>query len=169
MRLKHLIALCVGVFVFALALPLHAQDAAPTVDPATITDDEVNAVAAKMYCLECENIPLDVCGTQACIQWRQEIRLQLAAGRTENEILEYFRVNHGEQALAVPGDPLLRGLATITPYVLALLAVAAGGAFLWQWQRRATDAPNNTGNPATASSTPTDDYQSRLERDLNDL
>ena len=136
-----------GVFVFALALPLHAQDAAPTVDPATITDDEVNAVAAKMYCLECENIPLDVCGTQACIQWRQEIRLQLAAGRTHDEILEYFRVNHGEQALAVPGDPLLRGLATITPYVLALLAVAAGGAYSCGSGNAAPRTPPTT--PAT--------------------
>ena len=39
-----------------------------------------------MYCPVCENIPLDVCPTDACIQWRQEIGVQLADGKTPDEI-----------------------------------------------------------------------------------
>jgi cytochrome c-type biogenesis protein CcmH/NrfF len=53
-----------------------AQDTEPT-GP---TDDEVNAIAKQLYCPVCENIPLDVCPTQACAQWRDLIREKLARG-----------------------------------------------------------------------------------------
>ena len=49
---------------------VYAQDDSPT-------DDEVNAVASQLYCPVCENIPLDVCPTQACEQWRATIREKL--------------------------------------------------------------------------------------------
>ncbi|MFN3309334.1 MAG: hypothetical protein ACK44E_09010, partial [Anaerolineales bacterium] len=41
---------------------------AQTRDPNSISDDEVNAIAKYLYCPVCENVPLDVCGTQACEQ-----------------------------------------------------------------------------------------------------
>src|SRR5260221_3230838 len=44
-----------------------AQDATP---PGPVTDNDVNRVARQLYCPVCENIPLDVCPTQACAQWR---------------------------------------------------------------------------------------------------
>jgi cytochrome c-type biogenesis protein CcmH len=37
-----------------------------------ITDDQVNAIAKQMYCPVCENTPLDVCPTQACIDKRAD-------------------------------------------------------------------------------------------------
>ena len=45
-----------------------AQEPAPT--PSI---DEVNDIAKNMFCPVCENIPLDVCGTEACEMWREEI------------------------------------------------------------------------------------------------
>lgn len=138
----------------------------PPVDPANITDDQVNAVAEQMFCLECENIPLDVCGTQACRQWRDEIRFQLAEGRTEAEILEYFRVNHGEQALAVPGDPILRGLSTVTPYVLAGLVALGGVWVVFRWQNKDTAPVVATPTDIPPQDDGGDDYLSQLERDL---
>ena len=44
------------------------------------TDNEVNAIASKLYCPVCPNTPLDVCETQACADWRAQIRDQLTAG-----------------------------------------------------------------------------------------
>ncbi|MEM6283323.1 MAG: cytochrome c-type biogenesis protein CcmH [Chloroflexota bacterium] len=158
--MKTLIAAIVAVCALLLAIPALAQET--TVDTSAITDDEVNAIAKKMFCLECENIPLDVCGTQACIQWRDEIRLQLAEGRTEAEILEYFRVNHGEQALAEPGDPVLRVLTNATPYVFALLALAGGVFVVFRWQRNASSELADT----RSDDGPPDDYLAQLEQDL---
>jgi len=48
-----------------------------------VTDNQVNAVAHELYCPVCENIPLDVCPTQACAQWRELIRQQLGQGMTK--------------------------------------------------------------------------------------
>ena len=55
------------------------------------SDDEVNAVAKELYCPVCENIPLDVCPTQACAQWRDLIREKLAGGWNKEQIKNYFK------------------------------------------------------------------------------
>jgi cytochrome c-type biogenesis protein CcmH len=47
------------------------------------TQDEVNAVARKLFCPVCENTPLDVCPTEACQQWRDVIRTKLMEGQSE--------------------------------------------------------------------------------------
>jgi len=72
-----------------------AQDNSPT-------DDEVNAISKQLYCPVCESIPLDACGTQACIQWRDTIREKLSAGWSEEEIKQYFSNQYGVRVLAEP-------------------------------------------------------------------
>jgi cytochrome c-type biogenesis protein CcmH/NrfF len=47
----------------------------------TPSDDQVNAIAKQLYCPVCENTPLDVCPTDACKEWREEIRGMLAEGK----------------------------------------------------------------------------------------
>jgi cytochrome c-type biogenesis protein CcmH len=69
----------------------------------TITDDQVNAVAKQMYCPVCENIPLDVCPTQACSQWRELIRQKLAGGWSAEEIKQYFAMQYGDRRLSDGG------------------------------------------------------------------
>ena len=66
------------------------------------TDDEVNAISKQLYCPVCESIPLDACGTQACIQWRNTIREKLSAGWSEEEIKQYFSNQYGVRVLAEP-------------------------------------------------------------------
>ena len=56
-------------------MTVSAQDA-------YISDNEVNAVAEKLYCPVCENIPLDDCQTVTCLEWKEEIRIQLAQGES---------------------------------------------------------------------------------------
>jgi cytochrome c-type biogenesis protein CcmH/NrfF len=54
-----LIAYCVLLFSLLTAAPAHAQSPTPVpVDPATISDDAVNAIAKEMFCPVCENTPL---------------------------------------------------------------------------------------------------------------
>ena len=66
------------------------------------SDDEVNVIARQLYCPVCENIPLDVCGTKVCAEWREVIREKLAQGWTENQINDYFVQQYGDQVLAKP-------------------------------------------------------------------
>lgn len=138
-----------------------AQDDEGTV----ITDDEVNAVAKELYCPVCENIPLDTCGTAACQDWRDEIRLFLEAGMTEAEIKTDFVNRFGDRVVGTPQDPFLRAISLVTPWLLALAAVGIGGYTLFSWQqtRLLTDETAYAGDGDDQS----DIYRDLLEQDLS--
>ncbi len=97
-------------------LAVGAQEEQPT-------DDEVNAIAKKLYCPVCENTPLDVCGTQACIDWRAEIRLKLSEGWSEDQIIQYFVEQHGAQVLPEPPAEGFNLLVYILPVAIFLVGV----------------------------------------------
>lgn len=96
-----------------------------------VSDDEVNAVAKKLYCPLCENTPLDVCPTQVCKDWREMIRQQLGEGWTEEQILDDFAAKYGPQVLA---QPPVQGFNVLV-WILPVVSLAGGGALLWRWMR----------------------------------
>jgi cytochrome c-type biogenesis protein CcmH len=108
----------------ALPAPALAQGEEPP--PNEPTDDEVNAIAEQLFCPVCENVPLDVCGTQACADWRDEIRQMLAEGRSEAEIKAYFTERYGRRVLATPE----RSGIDILLWVLPVVGFVAGAIVL---------------------------------------
>ena len=149
-----LLALLAAGILVGLAL---AQESNPT-GP---TDDAVNAIAKQLYCPVCENIPLDVCGTQACAQWRDLIREKLSQGWTEAEIKQYFVDQYGDRVLATPPA---RGLNWLV-YVIPPLAILAGIYILFrafQSWKQPTAAPA----PEEAPQAGGDEYALRLEEEL---
>jgi cytochrome c-type biogenesis protein CcmH len=148
------------------ALPVAAQDENPR--PLTsVTDDEVNAIARKMYCPICENLPLDQCGQPTCIDWREEIRIQLADGQSEDQIIAYFVSLEGDRIVGVPEENSLRVLTFIGPITLTLLAVAVGGWTFRRWyaNRPLSESPAQREFDSSIAS-PNDEYRARLEHDL---
>ncbi|MEN9564294.1 MAG: cytochrome c-type biosis protein CcmH [Chloroflexota bacterium] len=136
-----------------------AQDTTPT-------DDEVNAIAKQLYCPVCQNTPLDVCPTEACRQWRELIRDQLAEGKTEAEIKQYFVANYGERVLAEPTRTGFNWLVYIIPPVLILAgAVMLFNAFRAWTKPKAVEAGVGRGKEAGTSSSD-DEYIKRLEEEL---
>lgn len=85
-----------------------------------ISDDDVNRVAERLYCPTCTNQALAVCATQTCQQWREEVRRQLSAGNSEEEIIANFVRLYGTEVLGVPGDSTGRVL-TYIPVVFVIL------------------------------------------------
>lgn len=145
-------------FLFAV-WPVAAQESTPSTQ--TVTDDQVNAIAKQLYCPVCENVPLDVCPTKACAQWREEIRLMLAEGKSEQQIKDYFVRLHGIRVLAIPPASGINWLVYIIPPV-ALLA----GAWILYGSIRGW---RQSGSQAVSSPAPTgslDEYSTRLEEEL---
>lgn len=144
--------------ILALALllltsPVAAQE---------VSDDEVNAVARKLYCPVCEYVPLDDCETPACRQWRAEIRFQLDAGNSPQAIIDDFVARYGQRVIGTPTDPTLRALALLTPWALALGALLLGAGRIRRWHRQRAAPPP----PAPDSTLVGDDVRARIEADL---
>lgn len=136
-----------------------------------VTDDEVNEIAGKLFCPTCEAIPVDVCPTQVCADWRAEIRNQLSEGKSEAEILADFERRFGSGVLSTPPA---RGFGLFV-YVVPIL-VAIGGLFIFYRQmNQLTGAAEETSglNNAPAESAEVEaeekehlSYRDRIEAEL---
>jgi cytochrome c-type biogenesis protein CcmH len=165
--LKRVLVIALGVMALLVgARAAQAQGATPPPGTplsgaqAAPTDNDVNRVARQMYCPVCENIPLDVCPTTACAKWRETIREKLAAGWTDQQIMDYFVTQYGERVLA---NPSARGF-NIFLWVIPPVVLAAGVVFLWFFFRRAARQAK-VAAPA-APPAPTDKYVAELEKEL---
>lgn len=136
----------------------HAQE--------TVTDDDVNAVAKKLYCPVCESTPLDVCPTQACEDWRGEIRTMLLNGEGEQAVLDYFARLYGDGVLA---EPPVRGLGWFI-WLFPVVAVLLGGGLFARYLRgiqvQETAVETPSPSPMTSLRPPTDAYIARIEAEL---
>lgn len=159
--MKNKAWLIVMIATLGALLIVGSAAAQGTNPPTNITDDQVNAVAKQLYCPVCENIPLDVCPTQACIQWRDLIRQKLSQGWTADQIKQYFVNQYGDRVLATPPA---RGLNWLV-YVIPPIAILAGAFILYQalraWKKPVPevtmeDVKQNVG----------EEYIMRLEEEL---
>lgn len=130
--------------------------------PATISDDQVNAIAKELYCPVCENVPLDVCGTQACEQWRELIRQKLAEGWSAAQIKQYFVDQYGDRVLATPPA---RGFNWLI-YVLPPLSILAGSIILYRALRSWKTAKVLDGHQDDNPPLNKEDYLTRIEEEL---
>src|SRR3990172_4642812 len=144
MRGKVLLALVTILASLLAVATVHAQEGMGYVP----TDDEVNRIAKQLYCPVCHNTPLDVCETKACQDWRAQIRDQLAAGWSEQAILDYFVTQYGERVLAEPQRGGFTSLVWILPMIVAGVGLAGVAEVVRRWKgspSRAGPAPNPGG------------------------
>ena len=137
-----------------------------------VTADEVNEVAKELYCPVCESTPLDVCGTQACADWREVIRDKLSQGQSSDEIREYFALQYGPRALAEPPREGFSLVVWIAPIVVVIL----GGFLFTRYVRgiRVKSERDITNFEVTANidisddESESEDYEARLEQELRE-
>lgn len=155
---------CLAILVTLILMGFFAKSvSAQTGTQPLPSDDQVNAVAKQLYCPVCENIPLDVCPTQACSQWRELIREKIASGWSDDQIKMYFVDQYGDRVLATPPA---RGLNWLV-YLIPPLAILTGGFILFRafqaWKQPVLrNLATDTGSPES----PPDDYVARLEEEL---
>jgi cytochrome c-type biogenesis protein CcmH len=146
------------ILSFVTVIIVSAQEETPLP-----SDDAVNEIAEKLYCPVCDDLPLDVCNSQACTQWKDLIRGKLAAGWTEEQIEDYFVLQYGEKVLVDPPSHGIYGLIYILPVVFLL----AGVYILFRVFRRMHPQPNN--NPTdTRINSHEDPYENRVEEALRE-
>lgn len=131
--------------------------------PQPVTDDDVNRVAHQLYCPLCENIPLDVCSTKACQDWRALIRQKLEAGESDQAVIDYFVATYGDRVLVQPPARGFNWLIYIVPPI-----VLAGGLVLAWRMLGGLVRPAAPAAKTQASSVPQDEYAARLEREVRE-
>lgn len=136
-----------------LVLPARAQG--PNLD------DEVNRIGKGLYCPVCPNTPLDQCNTEACVRWRAQIKEMLIAGKSEQQIRDYFVSQYGERVLGAPPAEGFNWLAYILPFVGVILgAIIAWFTLRNRLARRGASSPEAMPVPS--------EYADRIEQELKE-
>ena len=88
-------ALALAIVVLALnATEASAQELSPDLE------DRALGIERQLLCPQCTNKRLDVCELAICVDMRQQIREQLADGRTNDEIIFFFSNRYGQRVMA---------------------------------------------------------------------
>lgn len=157
-KIRYISVIALIVAQLAIVNLALAEEPSPTP-----SDDEVNAIAKNMYCPVCENIPLDVCPTAACAQWREEIRDKLSLGWSEEEIYDYFALKYGDRVLAEPPRRGFNWLAYIVPPVAFIIGAYILYRGFQTWRRPIEEmAVEHPEKPKGEQ----DEYLSRVEDEL---
>ncbi len=116
------------------AAAAFAQVARPLAEDEAV-EHRLNAIAEELRCLVCQNESLAGSRADLALDLRRQIREQIKAGRSDDEILAYMTDRYGD---FIRYRPPLKG-TTLALWVgpFALLAAAAGG-LAWYVRRRRT-------------------------------
>ena len=158
LRITNYKLLLAVLVVFALAT---TNNVVVTSQGTTPTDDEVNRIAKQLYCPVCENTPLDVCPTEACRQWREEIRTMLAAGKSEDEIKQHFVDYYGARVLNEPPNRVATYLVPAVAILLGALLLVRG---FQMWMK--PTVTEVVSDEVDAQPVQQDEYVARLEEEL---
>jgi len=158
-KLIYFAALITFFFVFVSCTSMNQSKSLTS-----INDDDVNRVASQLYCPICQNIPLDVCPSQACADWRELIRKMIEEGKSNNEIKTYFSEQYGWNVLSMPPRIGFNWLIYIIPPVI----MVAGVIYVLITLKK--HVPVNKGKTLNFDQIAlSDDVLSTIDRDLKDI
>jgi cytochrome c-type biogenesis protein CcmH len=148
--------------VLLLIAPVAA--AQPAADPAQ--EREARQLEAMVIAPCCWSQQVSVHQSPAADGMKKDIRKRLAAGQTQQQILDAFVTQYGEQILA---EPPARGFKR-TLYVLPVILFVLSAGVLAVLVKRMARKPAPAGaQPAGPSAVAGDTYDARLNDELRDL
>ena len=119
----------------ALALGQAEEVAKP--DP--VVETRMKALAEELRCLVCQNQTIADSHAPLALDLRNQIRTQIAQGRSDSQIRDYMVERYGDFVLYRPPFKATTALLWVGPF--ALIAIGAGIFFFMVRRRRAVQAP----------------------------
>ena len=118
-------------------------------------------------CGTCGRKRVGECTCGVAEEMRVEISRLVAAGKTHDQIIEFFLAKYGSQeVLASPIDKGFNRLAWFLPYAAGMLGIVVIGGVALRWTRRPEGGGDGTG---VAPAPPNEAMESRLDDELRDL
>jgi cytochrome c-type biogenesis protein CcmH len=119
----RLIATLLVAFALQFALPAFAAPAVPTdMDP--VKAARAVKLAEKLRCLVCQNQTIADSNAELANDLRTQIREQIAAGKSDEQILEYMTNRYGDFVLYQPPFKATTLLLWLGPAILLLGGLA---------------------------------------------
>ena len=123
--------LAVVVLICAITLPAFAVDPRERL-PDTKLETRARALSAELRCVVCQNQSIDESDADLARDLRQVIRVRIAVGDSDQEVLDYVVARYGEFVLL---RPPFKG-ATVVLWLGPILFVLAGLAGIVLYYRR---------------------------------
>jgi len=114
-RLAALLAFA-ATFAFGQALDLAKPDLA--------VEARVKALGEELRCLVCQNQTIADSSAPLALDLRNQIRTQIAQGRSDEQIRSYMVERYGDFVLYKPPFKATTALLWVGPFALALLGIA---------------------------------------------
>ncbi len=125
---RFLWAAALACAAWGMAAGVHAKDA-PLVSSEPELDKRVQAVAAELRCLVCQNQTIADSNADLAIDLRNQVREMLRKGQSEKEIIAYMTARYGDFVLYRPpvknttallwfGPPLLMGAGLLALWLV---------------------------------------------------
>lgn len=137
-----------GAALLAGCMAFPALAAGPDTDEAArlaaqVSDDpeleaRVLELSHKLRCLVCQNESVAESRAPLALDMRNQVREQLAAGKSEREVVDFLVARFGDFVVFTPPFRASTLLLWAGPGVLLVLAV---GGLVWRLRRRVAEAP----------------------------
>ena len=110
------------VLGLSLSVLAHADTAEPVAaDPAL--EQRVLKLSEKLRCLVCQNQSIAESNADLALDLRGQVREQLGAGKSEDEVVDYMVARYGDFVLYEPPMKLSTLLLWVGPATLAVLGI----------------------------------------------
>jgi cytochrome c-type biogenesis protein CcmH/NrfF len=109
--------------------------------------ERVARLAGELRCPTCESQTVADSDTPVAEGMRAEVTRQVAAGRSDDQILGWFKSRYGAGIVLAPGS---HGVGPVLWAVPAVVLLAGGGLAAWRWRRRERTPPSVPADRAQA-------------------
>jgi cytochrome c-type biogenesis protein CcmH len=127
--------LALAAFLFQALIAFGQADEIAKPDPAT--EARLKLLAEELRCLVCQNQTIADSNAPLALDLRNQIRSQIAQGRSDSQIRDYMVERYGDFVLYRPPFKASTAFLWGGPFALLL----AGGLVYWTMVRRRRDAP----------------------------
>ena len=110
-------------------------------------DEQTRAIAQELRCVVCQNLSVADSPSEMAQQMRGIIREQLAAGKTPEQIKEFFVSKYGEWVLLAPTTRGFSLLVWVLPFVVLIAGVALGLWFIRRWSANKKEDKSALADP----------------------
>jgi cytochrome c-type biogenesis protein CcmH len=137
--MRNLLIAC-GLALAVVAMPAAADEAVPTLNDPVVAKREVE-LAKQLRCLVCQNETIADSRAGLAQDLRQKLREQMAAGKSDAEIIAFMTERYGDFVLYRPPLKATTVLLWTGPFLLLAIGALIGWRVIRLRARSAAPAP----------------------------